>query len=219
MFAYALQHMGCVFVVHRCGRLSTRHLHSPLDTGRLDIMTGQENTKINTLQKRYGLASRQAVYDRINGLGIKPIQKGELSALQLDLLDKLDKFLKENSNNAIADFPKQPVVESAFITHVEKDYEIDDPLHTINWLSGLVEKLAFARLDKPSPLAAYRELEEAVLKGWVLPTATVAELVGTAPTGEVFVRGNFVFSRAGKVGRSCAWKVSKLGHSVIQQHQ
>jgi hypothetical protein len=49
-----------------------------------------ELIKIATLQGRYGLESRQAVYDRINGLDIKPVARGKISPQQLELLDKLD---------------------------------------------------------------------------------------------------------------------------------
>lgn len=49
---------------------------------------------ISSLQKRYKLSSRQAVYDRINALGIEPVVRGKLSNEQLDKLDKLDKHLK-----------------------------------------------------------------------------------------------------------------------------
>ena len=46
-----------------------------------------ELIKIATLQGRYGLESRQAVYDRINGLDIKPVARGKISPQQLELLD------------------------------------------------------------------------------------------------------------------------------------
>ena len=62
-----------------------------------------ELIKIATLQGRYGLESRQAVYDRINGLDIKPVARGKITPQQLELLDKLDKHIR--GGGAIADFP------------------------------------------------------------------------------------------------------------------
>ncbi len=49
---------------------------------------------ISALQDRYRLSSRQAVYDRINALGIKPVARGKISSEQLSLLDKLDEHIK-----------------------------------------------------------------------------------------------------------------------------
>lgn len=40
-----------------------------------------------------------------------------------------------------------------------------------------------------SPLAPYRELEEAVEKGWILPSSVVKQLIKVKPSGEVFTRG------------------------------
>lgn len=57
---------------------------------------------ISALQDRYGLSSRQAVYDRINALGIKPVARGKISSEQLDILDKLNEHIK--AGGAIADF-------------------------------------------------------------------------------------------------------------------
>ncbi|MFM6818769.1 MAG: hypothetical protein ACKPKB_21595 [Dolichospermum sp.] len=66
-----------------------------------------ELIKIATLQGRYGLESRQAVYDRINGLDIKPVARGKITPQQLELLDKLDKHIR--GGGAIANFP-QPLI-------------------------------------------------------------------------------------------------------------
>ena len=65
---------------------------------------------VSSLQQRYNLASRQAVYDRLAALNIKPVTRGKLSSDKLDKLDKLDKWLKANPHSAIADFPQEPEV-------------------------------------------------------------------------------------------------------------
>jgi hypothetical protein len=51
-----------------------------------------ELIKISTLQGRYGLESRQAVYDRINGLEIKPVARGKISPQQLVTFAKAGKL-------------------------------------------------------------------------------------------------------------------------------
>lgn len=61
---------------------------------------------ISDLQQHYSLASRQAVYDRLGALGIKPVSRGKLYSNQLGKLDRLDKWLKANPNKVIADFPQ-----------------------------------------------------------------------------------------------------------------
>ncbi|WP_333092451.1 hypothetical protein [Microcoleus sp. S36b_B5] len=43
----------------------------------------------------------------------------------------------------------------------------------------------------------------------ILPSSKVAELVGIKPKGEQFERGNFRFTRAGKIWGQSAWKVEK----------
>jgi hypothetical protein len=65
---------------------------------------------ISSLQQRYGLSSRQAVYDRIAALKIEPVARGKLSTEQLDKLDKLDKFLSSNPGAASANFPREAEV-------------------------------------------------------------------------------------------------------------
>ena len=170
-------------------------------------MTGQISFKINTLQARYGLASRQAIYDRIHGLNISPIKKGEISEEQLDLLDKLDKFLLENPNAAIADFPKQPLVEEAVVSRMVESETISDDYRVLSSILSKVVEIVQSVQQPRSCITAYRELEEAAAHGWMLPTSKVVTLIGVAPHGEVFARGSFAFARSGKIGREAGWKV------------
>ncbi|MEG4589101.1 hypothetical protein QUA54_28375 [Microcoleus sp. MOSTC5] len=43
----------------------------------------------------------------------------------------------------------------------------------------------------------------------ILPSSKIAEQVGIKPKGEQFERGNFRFTRAGKIWGQSAWKVEK----------
>ncbi|MGI8500425.1 MAG: hypothetical protein ACR2LR_04715, partial [Hassallia sp.] len=143
-------------------------------------MTGQ--TKITTLQQRYGLNSKQAVYDRINGLGIIPITKGFVSSEQLDLLDRLDRHIK--IGGAIADFPKTPEVVPPTLERVnqqdtEKSPQLDMPavVYKLIEVIGNQKNVARSHLDK------YRELEEIAKNGWILPTSAIYEVTHFKPRG------------------------------------
>ena len=177
-----------------------------------------ELIKISTLQGRYGLESRQAVYDRINGLDIKPVARGKITPQQLELLDNLDKHIR--GGGAIADFPIQPEVE---VTPLEKldnsldivDNQLDNAenLTAINVMAGLVEKMMGYMGEKRSSLAEYEELEKAVAHQWILSTSKVKELIGVTPrVGKdemIFVWGSFTFTKAGKLGNQIGWLVGK----------
>jgi hypothetical protein len=170
------------------------------------------------LQGRYGLESRQAVYDRINGLDIKPVARGKISPQQLELLDKLDKHIR--GGGAIANFPIYPEVE---ITPLEKldnqldilDNQLDNSenLTAITVMAGLVEKMMGYIGNQRSHLSEYEELEKAVTHKWILSTSKVKELIGVTPrVGKdelTFVWGSFTFTKAGKLGNQMGWLVSK----------
>ncbi len=177
-----------------------------------------ELIKIATLQGRYGLESRQAVYDRINGLDIKPVARGKITPQQLELLDKLDKHIREGG--AIADFPIQPEVEVPALSKLDNQLDILDNqldnsenLTAINVMAGLVEKMMGYVGNQRSHLAEYEELEKAVAHKWILSTAKVKELIGITPrVGKdemTFVWGSFTFTKAGKLGNQMGWLVSK----------
>ena len=183
-------------------------------------MDGQdaELIKIATLQGRYGLESRQAVYDRINGLDIKPVERGKISPQQLELLDKLDKHIRDGG--AIADFPIYPEVEVPALEKLDNQLDIldnqldnNENLTAISVMAGLVEKMMGYIGEKRSLLVEYEELEKAVTHHWILSTSKVKELIGITPrVGKdemTFVWGSFTFTRAGKLGNQMGWLVSK----------
>lgn len=172
---------------------------------------------VSNLQQRYGLASRQAVYDRIKALLIEPVSRGKLSTEQLDKLDKLDKWLKANPHKAIADFPQQA--------------EVMPPDLAINHQPSAISELSTASLDNSQqsfdllelaesfarhlsklrdPLQHYAALERAIASSWLLSTAEIRALIGVKPNGDRFQRGSFIFIRAGKIGAQAAWRVAKV---------
>jgi hypothetical protein len=165
-----------------------------------------EQTKISTLQQRYGLNSKQAVYDRINGVGIIPAQKGFVSAEQLDLLDRLDKHIR--LGGAIADFPKTPEVDPPTLERINQE-EAPPQLDLPSVVYKLIEVIGTQKQTR-SHLEQYRELEEIASHGWILPTSAIHEITHFKPRGTEVTRGCFHFLRIGKVGKQAAWRVSKV---------
>jgi len=164
-----------------------------------------ETYPISELQQRYGLTSRQSVYDRMKALAIEPIARGKLSSEQLDKLDKLDKHLKtggtlsdfESSHTEIMPAAIKPV--AAAVKSVDRDDFLE-----------LIERIAAAVKPVAEPLQHYAELERAIASGWLLSTAEVRLLIGIKPRGDRFQRGSFVFIRSGKIGAQSAWRVAKV---------
>lgn len=172
---------------------------------------------VSSLQERYGLASKQSVYDRIAALNIKPVSRGKLSSDQLDKLDQLNEWLKANPNSAIADFPQEPEVlepESSAINHQPSAFNLSTtPLDNSQQSFDLLELAeSFARhlAKMRDPLQHYAALERAIASGWLLSTAEVEQLIKAKPHGDRFGRGSFVFIRAGKIGNQASWRVAKI---------
>lgn len=172
---------------------------------------------VSSLQERYDLASRQAVYDRIAALGIKQVSRGKLSTEQLDKLDQLDKWLKVNPHSAIADFPQEPEVMPPDLAISHQPSAISD-LSTASLdnsqqsfdLLELAESFARHLSKLRDPLQHYAALERAIASSWLLSTKEVRLLIGVKPNGDRFQRGSFIFIRAGKIGAQAAWRVAKV---------
>lgn len=173
----------------------------PLDNWTL-AMTEIDPYPISALQDRYGLSSRQAIYDRINKLGIKPIARGRISSEQLDLLDELEAELAVG--NTIDDFIKSKAIVPAPSTNNSHEETL-----TFDSVGSLIERIALA-IRPTAILLAYDELEKAATKGWLLPTSIVKQLIGIKPRSDRFTRGSFVFVKSGKIGSSTAWKIEKI---------
>lgn len=169
---------------------------------------------VSGLQERYDLASRQAVYDRLAALNIKPVIRGKLDDEQLTKLDRLNEWLKANPHSAIADFPQKPEVMLPDLAIDRQPSDaLDKPLDNSQQTFDLLELAeSFARhLSKMrDPLQHYAALERAIASGWLLSSSEVRALIGTKPTGDRFQRGSFVFIRSGKIGAQVAWKVLKV---------
>lgn len=189
-------------------------------------------TPISTLQERYGLSSRQAVYDRINALNIEPVARGKLSSGQLDKLDELDKHLKAGGKTENFAQPVEAEVQPVKMPPADEissaGGQLDKVQPTPDNFIELVREIAAAL--KPAtppiePLLYLKELERAAAAGWLLTSNQVKELVGVKPTPKkgdrTFIRGSFAFSKIPlkneegkpkfkKIGGQTAWRVSKI---------
>lgn len=174
------------------------------------------NQKISELQARYGLTSRQSIYDRMKALHIETVRRGEISSESLDKLDKLDKFLKSNPGATLSDFPKQAEVITATKLDLSSG-QLDlssrqvDKLDSFHATVEIVESIA-RHLVNRDPLVKYKALDYAVRNNLLLPSSKIQELIGVNPCnyGDKFKRGNFTFEKQGKIGRQAAWKIDDV---------
>ena len=179
---------------------------------------------VSQLRERYGIG-KQAEINRRKHLGIKPTKiEGVyyVNQEQLDLLDSLDRYLKETGGK-MSDFDPSLAVDSLDSTDglttldpVESTpvkYQeatlIDSKQINSEW-EPLIEILAKKLQPIQSPLKNWRELEEACSNGWLLTTKQVQALAGVKPQGAQWVRGSFLFTKAGKIGNQTAWSVQKV---------
>ena|SRR6476469_1834083 len=159
--------------------------------------------KISQLQTRYGLGSKQSVYDRMKALQIVPVSRGEISSQALDELDKLDNFMKQNPGAKIWEFPRD--VESLSSGQLDKS---TGQLDNFNEILQLVEAIARHFAANQDPLANYKALEYAANHIMLLPSSKIKELTGAKPSKNQFQRGTFIFSKTTfKIGRETAWRV------------
>ncbi len=180
---------------------------------------------IQQLCERYGLKTRQSIYERINQLGITLAKKGNKSYAtpeQVELLDQLNEYMKVGGTlktfvPTIATTPEVDTVSVEVDNYLDTvSPDIDSLLESpqVDGLVRLIEAISAINKtstsdSKPDTLAHYRQLEEAIAHNWTLTTSEIEELLGVKPKGETFTRGCWVLSRAGTIGREVAWKVSK----------
>ncbi|WP_413176463.1 hypothetical protein [Anabaena azotica] len=181
---------------------------------------------VAALQDRYAIG-KQAVYNRLEALDIKPFKQGNKSyihATDVELLDELHQHIKDGGkmdnfkSPSPLDTMDTPTGQSD-ITFSPLDRVDTSSLTTgqsetaVGELIALVE--AIARHLKPSdPLQHLKALEEAAKAGWILSSTEVEELIGCKPKlkeGEQqFVRGSFGFVKSGRVGNQSGWRVERL---------
>ncbi|MFW6264166.1 MAG: hypothetical protein ACOC3E_01415 [Cyanobacteriota bacterium] len=172
--------------------------------------------KVKDLLERYSLKTRQSLYDRLNGLNLALPKDdkghGYATKEQIGLLDQLDEHLK--NGGTIASF----LPLSSVSIDTEPDTQLDTRLDTIQPSLDTLAELAImmSQFIPRDPLAYMASLERAAASGWELKTSEVKALIGVKPTGNLFERGCWQFSKIPlnngqfkRIGAELAWKVSK----------
>ena len=179
--------------------------------------------KIKELQERYGLKTRQSIYDWIKAgnLTLPKDDRGHAYATpeQIEVLDQLVEHLKTGGTlgsftpvsspeiYTTADSPIDTSEPSTVYSAIDTvNSEIDTPMVMLERLVGAIA----SNIQPRSPLWFHEELEKAAKQGWILSTSEVEALIGVKPKGEIFHRGGWEFVRAGKIGNQGAWKVKKV---------
>jgi hypothetical protein len=169
------------------------------------------NHKISELQTRYGLSSKQSIYDRMKALNIETVRRGEISSESLDKLDNLDKFLKSNPGATLSDFPKhaEAITASKLDLSTEQLDLSTGQLDNFNETLKLVEAIARHFKVETDPLAKYKALEYAANHILLLPTSKIQELIEVKPRKSPIEWGNFIIWKKTevKIGREMAWSI------------
>lgn len=173
-----------------------------------------DNYPVSQLQSRYSIG-KQAVYNRLDALDIKPSKEGNrsyLTADQVRLLDDLHEHIK--AGGTMADFPGISLSQlEAVGSPLDRVETSITPAAAVNF-AELVKAIA-AVVQPTDPLRYMEVLERAAEKGWLLTTAEVRELIGVKPTAakgeDSYQRGCWLFTKAGKIGSQTAWRVGKRG--------
>jgi len=162
---------------------------------------------VSELQGRYNIG-KQAVYNRLDALKIKPKKHGNRSYITLEQLQILDRLHAHiTAGGTMADFQSPPMESSlSLVDSVDKT----SGLSKTDDLITLIERIAAAIRPTSEPLAHWEQLEKAAANNWLLSTADVQRVIGVKPKGERFTRGSFTFVRFGKIGNQSAWRVVKL---------
>jgi len=179
--------------------------------------------KIKELQERYGLKTRQSIYDWIKAgnLALPKDERGHAYATpeQIEVLDQLVEHLKTGGTLGSFTPVSSPEIYTSIDSQIDTsepstvysaidtvNLEIDTPMVMLERLVGVV----VSNIQPRSPLWFHDELEKAAKQGWILSSSEVEALIGVKPKGEIFHRGGWEFVRAGKIGNQGAWKVNKL---------
>jgi len=179
--------------------------------------------KIKELQERYGLKTRQSIYDWIKAakLELSKDERGHAYATpdQIKVLDQLSEHLKAGGTLGSFTPVSSPEIYTSTDSQIDTSeastvYQIVDTVNSTEdspmvMLERLVGAIA-SNIQPRSPLWFHEELEKAAKQGWILSSSDVEALIGVKPKGEVFQRGSWEFVRTGKIGAQGAWKVNKI---------
>ena len=185
---------------------------------------------VKELCDRYKLQSRKSLYSRLEAVGLKLPKdddgKAYATEQMIQQLDDLDQHLKNGGSL------KHYTPVTSVTTHLESSDNnniLDKTTQTTQLttqqttqmsreeLLEIIEVLGTAiasRLQPIDPIAYNHSLEQAQEKNWILSSKEVKQLIGikpSCPKGEnVFTRGCWAFTKAGKIGNQTGWRVKKI---------
>ncbi|MGK7956615.1 MAG: hypothetical protein AB4063_15405 [Crocosphaera sp.] len=181
---------------------------------------------IKDLQQKYGLKTRQSVYDWLKGVSAEVHKEGNRSFVTAEDVEKLDQ-LKEHLDRGgsiksftpavtptvypepdSTELPTDLVQPSTDSVNSELDKAPSEYVQ-LELFERLVDKVA-KKITPTNPISHWEKLDLAADKGYILTTSEVRQLVGTKPKGKEWIRGAFQFIRAGKIGNQAGWKVSRI---------
>jgi hypothetical protein len=174
-----------------------------------------DSVPVSGLAERYNIKPT-ALYDRLKALGIKPEKRGRSSFIsggQLDEMDQLDLRLKAGEpmpTNMTAEHDehdRRTFTEHSPNLSAEHSPNSIAPLSpsTDSGLMVIASMLQASLREPRDPMQNYRDLKEAAIEGYLLPTALVQKLIGVTPRGEEFDRLGFRFVRS---QRRTEWSVT-----------
>ncbi|ACK68471.1 hypothetical protein PCC8801_4564 (plasmid) [Rippkaea orientalis PCC 8801] len=185
---------------------------------------------VKELCDRYSLQSRKSLYSRLEAVGLKlpKDDDGRAYATEqiLEQLDDLDLHLK--NGGSLKNYTPVTSVTTQLET-TENAYFLENTTQTTQLttqtttqlsreeLLEIIEVLGSAiasRLQPIDPIAYNHSLEQAQQNNWILSSSEVKQLIGikpSCPKGEnVFTRGCWAFTKAGKIGNQTGWRVKKI---------
>jgi hypothetical protein len=176
-----------------------------------------ENFPISNLGSRFNIG-RQALYNRLEALEIKPTKVGNRAYVTSHQLDKLDSLHEHIvAGGTMLEFTSELDTLDMSSGYAELDiveessgYASNMELMTQVIANAVVESIAST--TPSNPIAYMDYLEKAIEKAWVLTTGEVRSLIGVQPKADrsgLYRRGGFVFRKAGKVGCQTGWTIER----------
>jgi hypothetical protein len=151
-------------------------------------MTDIDPYPVSELTNRYNIG-KQAVYNRLEALKIKPSKQSNrsyISGYQLQALDRLHQHIA--SGGTMADF--EASITSSPLNPVDS-LDTSSGLTRTDDLVMLVERIAAVIRPTTEPLAHWEQLEKAVTHNWLLTSADVKRVIGVKPKGDSFTLREF----------------------------
>lgn len=177
---------------------------------------------IPQLQQRYGLSSRQSVYNRIEHLEKLGLERNlEEPSRFLRELDSLHVYLQQKGAQMEGytldgQTAKVQVVEperDGLSSGLDKSNGQRFNSDVLSLLDLFAARLASAPTD---PLLPQRQLQDACDRGWQLSTSQLRAILGARPRpGD---RYGFQLQRVGRIGKESAWSV-KTATVAASNHQ